>query len=171
MDLPFTDTERDPLIIIGNYVYQHAYMRINYTTYDLRRDYDIITARVPSRSFVMFTNPDDTDHPFGYARVLAVLHTKILHYKSGNHIPMRVDLLWVRWMTTEPTTVSTHAPQATYTPLEDGAFGFLDPADVVRGSHMIPEFFLGRTLRLLPLSSDFRDDKQLGDWGVYYINQ
>ena len=52
----------------------------------------------------------------------------------------------------------------------DGAFGFMDPADVVRAVHLIPRFSEGRTKDLLGPSITWSDQKKDEDWVHYYIN-
>ena len=52
----------------------------------------------------------------------------------------------------------------------DEAFGFINPADVIHGVHLIPQFSLGQTKELLDPSfaqSAVEDDK---DWVRYYVN-
>ena len=50
-----------------------------------------------------------------------------------------------------------------------GAFGFLDPALVVRACHLIPAFAYGRTTSLLGPS--VARDSLTGDWESYYISR
>jgi hypothetical protein len=50
------------------------------------------------------------------------------------------------------------------------AFGFLDPAHVLRACHLIPAFSVGRTAELLG-PSFARDDNRHGDWENYYVNR
>lgn len=48
------------------------------------------------------------------------------------------------------------------------AFGFVDPAHIIRGCHLIPAFSHGRTDEYLP-PSIVRDPE--GDWRVFYANR
>lgn len=52
----------------------------------------------------------------------------------------------------------------------DGAFGFVDPADVVRAVHLIPQFSEGRTKDLLGPSIAWSDQEKDEDWVRYYVN-
>ena len=52
----------------------------------------------------------------------------------------------------------------------DGAFGFVDPADVVHAVHLIPRFLEGRTKDLLGPSIARSDQEKDEDWVRYYIN-
>jgi len=53
---------------------------------------------------------------------------------------------------------------------EGGAFGFLDPSEVIRGAHLIPAFHYGRTPNLLPKSIARRPDQNDQDFFYYYVN-
>jgi hypothetical protein len=52
----------------------------------------------------------------------------------------------------------------------DEAFGFVDPADVVRAVHLIPRFSEGRTKDLLGPSFARSDQEKDEDWVRYYVN-
>ena len=51
---------------------------------------------------------------------------------------------------------------------DEEPFGFIDPATVIRGCHLIPDFNLGRTRELMPASL-FQDDA--GDWKRFCVAQ
>ncbi|KAI3997993.1 hypothetical protein K525DRAFT_215147, partial [Schizophyllum commune Loenen D] len=75
-------------------------LRVNYTTYDVRRDYDCISAR--RRGFVMTRSPETGDdvHPYWYAQLLRVYRADVRHggvlSTDVRYLPM--DFLWVRWL-------------------------------------------------------------------------
>ncbi|KIO27586.1 hypothetical protein M407DRAFT_23129 [Tulasnella calospora MUT 4182] len=166
--------ERDNLIIKDNIIHQHAYLRINYTTYDVRRDQDIINPRIPSRSFVMVPAAAG-DHPYWYARVLGIYDLQISPSRKDS-APVKKHFLWVRWLGEDPNHVGGFGlatlHRVGYVPFGSGneAFGFLDPSVVIRGCHLIPAFRFGLTKDLLP-ASDFYDDPEAGDFINYYVNQ
>ena len=54
---------------------------------------------------------------------------------------------------------------------DEGAFGFLDPADVVRACHLIPAFADGRTTALLGFSPIARAPDVRDDWERFYVNR
>jgi hypothetical protein len=55
---------------------------------------------------------------------------------------------------------------------DNAAFGFLDPQEVIRGVHLIPVFYYGRTCELFPPSRIARPDYDKDeDWQYFYINQ
>jgi hypothetical protein len=88
-----------------------------------------------------------------------------------------MEFLWVRWYGIEPDYRSgfQHAklPKVGFVPEADEfAFGFLDPANVIRGSHMVPAFNNGRTNDLLETRepSAARHVSEIDDWLNYYVN-
>ena len=62
-------------------------MRVNYTTYDMRRDQDTINPR--THADVMVLNPGDEEsederHPYWYARVCGIFHANVLYLGPGD---------------------------------------------------------------------------------------
>jgi hypothetical protein len=53
---------------------------------------------------------------------------------------------------------------------DDSAFGFLDPDEVIRASHLIPAFHNGPTQEFLSGESFGRAPGELDDYGHFYIN-
>ncbi|KAG9079805.1 hypothetical protein FRC06_007450, partial [Ceratobasidium sp. 370] len=49
-------------------------------------------------------------------------------------------------------------------------FGFIDPAAVIRSTHLIPSFCYDRAAKPT-VSSLACDDPLLGDWNFYYVNR
>ncbi|KAF7333602.1 hypothetical protein MSAN_02412400 [Mycena sanguinolenta] len=63
-------------------------------------------------------------------------------------------------------------PKVGFVPEEDSnAFGFLDPALVVRGCHMVPAFAAGRTSELLKTVAPTaaRSKGEVDDWANFYV--
>jgi hypothetical protein len=50
------------------------------------------------------------------------------------------------------------------------AFGFLDPACVIWGSHLIPAFKFGQSMANIPASLAW-DNAEAADWDSYFINR
>ena len=147
-------------------------MTTYYTTYDLRRGSDKINMK--GRPYVMALSHGDSSHPYIYARVLGIYRMKVLHPTVA--APTRMDVLWVRWLQVD------HAHQAgwkakrlyrvQFTPsLEDGAFGFLDPDDVIRGAHFVPCFKEGLIVDPPATSVSKWDYAPDANWQYYYANQ
>jgi hypothetical protein len=172
--------ERDSVLFKDDRIYRHNLARFNYTTYDVRRAQDVINPGTTHRDILLLANNGDTDdgpnHPFLYARVLGIFHANVLYAGAGmpDYISRRVDFLWVRWFEYGGSG-SIHwdeckldsvrfLPMAT-----EGAFGFVDPRNVLRSCHIIPAFARGRLhLDGVGFSRIARDGK---DWSRYYVNR
>lgn len=160
--------------------YNHNIMRINYTTYDVRRGEDVIHAGT-SRCDVMTLNSafaeDSSKHPFCYARVLGIFHANVIYLgeKNQDYRPRRLEFLWVRWYCIGEGTQSgwkaLKLDRVQFPPMVGNAdaFGFLDPIDVLRGCHTIPAFSSGRVHPDGKLFSNLAQDQN--DWFIYYINR
>ena len=56
---------------------------------------------------------------------------------------------------------------------DDYAFGFLNPAQAIRGMHVIPAFSEGRTSALLPTTNSLArvlNPEEIDDWVNFYVN-
>lgn len=91
-----------------------------------------------------------------------------------NYNPNRFDFLWVRWYNDIPVQrpLNKQSPyrldQLTFPPMaSEGAFGFVDPADVLCSCHIIPAFDQGD--RGYEGMSKFAHDSE--DWKTYYIGR
>lgn len=169
-----TATDINQLILKGNRFYRHNLFRINYTTYDVRRAQDTVNPRT-EHCDVMLLSREPTDHPFCYARVLGVYHANVIYIGPGlkDYQPRRMEFLWVRWfevMNCHSSLDHTALDAVRFPPMaEADAFGFVDPADILRCCHIIPAFAYGR---LHPdgvaMSYHARD---AADWKRYYVNR
>uniref|UniRef100_A0AAD5VJF2 C2H2-type domain-containing protein n=1 Tax=Leucocoprinus birnbaumii TaxID=56174 RepID=A0AAD5VJF2_9AGAR len=177
----FTSADRNSIRIRNNHIFRHHTIHVNYTTYDIRRDYDTVNPR--NRPFCMIASPDTaTDpnaHPFWYAAVIGVFHAEVQHTGAGSQdfTWKTVEFLWVRWLGIEPDYSSgrrlAKLPKFGFVPdSDDYAFSFLDPAEVIRGCHLIPAFIEGRTSELMPYSglTEARATGEEDDWTNYYVN-
>jgi hypothetical protein len=120
-------------------------------------------------------------HPFWYARVIKICHIFVRDSGSENQAkyaprePQRVDVLWVRWFRLDTDAQGgwskKHLHGIFFIPWDEpAAFGFLDPAQVIRGIHLIPNFPRGQTDARLPLSIARLVEDKHEDWDSYYIN-
>ncbi|KAJ3925662.1 MAG: hypothetical protein NXY57DRAFT_1051654 [Lentinula lateritia] len=104
----FTAEERQDIIIAEDKIHAVKTLRINYTTYDVRRNQDVINPH---------TNPNA--HPYWYAQVLGIFHADVIHFRSRK----RMEFLWK----------FAKLPKVGFVPEDDEfAFGFLDPSQVIR---------------------------------------
>lgn len=174
----FSDIERNSVHIINNRIYSSKVLRVNYTTYDVRRDQDAINPRTHSDIMVLSHDEDPHGHPYWYARVLGIFHCQVLHLEPSatNRSVQHMEFLWVRWFGTVPGHRSGSAvarlPKIGFVPDTDPlAFGFLDPSLVIRGCHIIPSFKDGRTAELLTASvTAGRRPDETDDWAEFYVN-
>lgn len=173
-DFAYSQEDRDKIVFPHDRLYHHSAVRVNYTTYDVRRAQDTIN---PSNSHntIMVRSPDNDDlHPYWYAKVLGVFHVNTLCRLAGvPQVPFRMDFVWARWMEIEQLggTSVRRLNKVRYVPNDSAdAFGFVDPDLILRGCHLIPTFHNGRTKVLLPRSIAW-DDPQNGDWFSYYVNR
>lgn len=180
-DIP--QQELNSMYFKNDLLYTHNVMRINYTTYDIRRAQDTINPNTNHRDIMVLAPPsnnngDSSTHQYAYARVLGIYHANIIFAPPGTHAykARRVEFLWVRWFKiigdrpVEWGWERTRLDRLEFPPVkQDGSFGFLDPGDVVRSCHIIPRFFRDKCH---PdghgLSKTACDG---GDWSEYFANR
>ena len=174
----FTSTERSNVVIFKDRIYCHKVLCINYTTYDMRRAQDSLNPRNCADVMVLAHEDDEShEHPYWYARILGVFHTFVIHRGSGSMEPRQIDFLWVRWfgrdMAHRAGWRAKRLHRIGFIPHNDpGAFGFLDPHNVIRAVHLIPGFAYGQTDEYLPGPSLARQKKENNkDWANFYVNQ
>jgi hypothetical protein len=161
-------------------MYRHHLARFNYTTYDVRRSQDVINPNTSHCDIMLLANNgegnSDTMHPFLYARVLGIYHINVVYTgdDSVDYAPWKMEFLWVRWFeydTARPVQwADTKLDALRFPPMStEGAFGFVDPNDVVRGCHIIPSFSQGKArLDGVGLSRLARDAQE---WSRYRVNR
>jgi hypothetical protein len=170
----FTSAERNKIEILCDTVYFHQILRINYTTYDMRRNQDIINVRTRSDVMVL-SNDEDDNYPYLHCRIIGIMHANIRE-SGGDRNFKRLDILWVRWYGLDEGYTwgfsAKRLPRVGFGHSDDPeTFGFLDPSDVVRACHMIPTFSLGQTESLLPAHSLARQPNEDGkDYRRYYVS-
>jgi hypothetical protein len=156
-------------------------MRVNYTTYDLRRSQDSLNSRTHADIMVLSHEDQGTGqtrtHPYWYARIIGIFHAMVQH--TGPHSrssePQCISFLWVRWYGRDfKHRAGWNAKRLHRIGFVDGddpfAFGFLDPQHVIRGVHLIPAFSHGRTGSLLQPKSIARSASEGDeDWQFYYV--
>ncbi|KAF9032603.1 hypothetical protein BJ165DRAFT_1604790 [Panaeolus papilionaceus] len=124
---------------------EHAQtMRINYTTYDMRREraahqreQDTINPRTNPN--IMVLSPD------------GIYHVLVVHQDLQPQ-PKLMHFLWIRWYGLEPSRhykfgwKARRLPRVGFVddsdddPMASPTFGFIDPANVIRAVHLIPAF-------------------------------
>ena len=171
----YPDRDRNPIAFMHNRIYEHQTLRINYTSYDMRRCQDVVHVGRPDHANVMVLGYEDggdghEPHPFWYARVIGIFHADV-KYCGGE--PEKMDFLWVHWYGRDVSHQSgwraRRLPRIGL--LEEGnpeAFGFLDPSDVVRASHLIPSFKFGHR-GLVTTPSGLSISRLHKDWIYFYV--
>ena len=173
----FTDKDRRQLLLHNNRIFCHKTLRINFTTYDGRRDQDTINIRTHSDIIVLANQDEDpeNEHPYWYARVIGIFHAMVLHVGSGTTYE-QIDFLWVRWygfdMKSRSGFKARRLHQVGFLNSNDdtGAFGFINDLDVIRAVHLIPAFHFGKSSLLLSTSIARRKDEGDEDYERYYVN-
>ena len=177
----FTDEERNSVRIAGERIYRCKTLRINYTTYDVRRDANTINPTTHPDIMVKSPETGSDAQPFWYARVIGIFHGLV----SSSHMGVeekslrRMDFLWVRWLGVEPGRYrhgfrNARLPKIGFIESTDAyAFNFIDPAQAIRGVHLIPAFSEGRTSALLPTARSVArilNPEEKDDWVNFYVN-
>ena len=148
-------------------------MRVHYTTYDMRREYDTINARTHADIMVL-SGETAPSHPYWYARVLGIYHMETW---LGCGEKQHLEVLYVRWLAPlmssnyRPGILHARLPKIAFVEESDyDAFGFLDPGQVIRGAHLIPAFASGRGVSSLRHGKSLGcPNEELDDWEEYYV--
>ena len=175
--------DRSKVQFINNRIFKHKVMRVNYTTYDLRRAQDSLNSR--THADFMTLQPPHLDSelagdqfPYRFGRIIGIFHAMVL-YNAGpgsrNNEPQHMEFLFVRWFTTDDGHRGgwklKQLHRIKFVDQDDDAFGFLDPQDIIRGVHLIPAFHHGRTSDLLSPSLIARPGSDNDeDWKYFYVN-
>jgi len=177
-DVTFTNNDHSKISLVSNHIYRHKVLHINYTTYDMRRDQDSLNPRTHGDIMVLSHENDAKNaHAYWYARIIGIFHAMVTQKGTNSRWsePKKMEFLFVRWFgldTDEPGGwKAKRLHQIGFLDGDDpSAFGFLDPADVIRAVHLIPRFSLGRTGDLLSpsIARSILDKDE--DWVRYYVN-
>ena len=170
----FSGADEDGRVFIkDDTLYEHPLLTISYTTYQLKRERDPIHLKFGNPAVMVYSPTSQGVEPWLYARIVAVYHVFVC--TVVNPEPVRVELLWVRWMERCSSQLrganSYRFSRVSFTRcsgVPGEAFGFVDPSHLIRACHLIPAFDLGRTRDLLGLSIA-RDPE--GDWCAFYANR
>lgn len=177
-ELNFTVKERNTVVIEQDTIYRHKVLRINYTTYDLRRNHDSLNPHTRNADIMILAPNDNEDpHPYWYGRILGIFHANVHHIgaRSRSSQSQKMEFLFVRWfgMYTKPTPgwKKKRLQCLAFVPgNSEQAFGFIDPLQVIRGVHLIPAFKWGKVTKLLTKSVIARGlSDPVHDWQLYYV--
>ena len=166
------------ILVKADRMYRHNLMRLNYTTYDVRRAQDVINPSTSHCNIMLLADSDDPaageQYPYLYARVLGIYHVNATYIGPGmiDYRSHRIDFLWVRWYQCVDRCSSQHTSldRVYFPPMaEPDTFGFVDPDDVLRCCHIIPHFAQGLQHLDGKGISHCAQDKL--DWRYYYVNR
>jgi hypothetical protein len=164
------------VIIMNDTIYRHKFIRVNYTTYDMRREQDSINTT--TRSDILMLSEDDKKkvHPYWYARIRGLFHARVfLNIPGVPHQPQDIEFAWIRWLGVhyphDSGWKAKRLPMVGFIAPGDGtdAFGFIDPKHIVRAAHLMPCRTQGRSDNGLGVTivRDTEEDDQ--DWNYFYV--
>ncbi|KAG2158541.1 uncharacterized protein EDB93DRAFT_1058038, partial [Suillus bovinus] len=148
---------------------------VHYMTYDLRWEYDTINPWTHCNVMVLSgeTKPQQL---YWYAQVLGVYHMNAWLNIEGRVKEHHIEVLFVRWL----APLSNHRSGLSCAWLlkvafieesDCDAFSFLDPGQVIRGMHLIPDSASGCGITSLHHGKSFACQcSELDDWKAYYIS-
>ncbi|KJA25615.1 hypothetical protein HYPSUDRAFT_134692, partial [Hypholoma sublateritium FD-334 SS-4] len=177
----FSENERRKVIFANERIYCHKIMRVNYTTYDVRRGQDSLSSRKRSDVMVLAREADSDEslppsHPFEYARIIGIFHVDVVHQDAEkNTHTTSIEIIWVRRFRID-TTYSAgfkkkRLHRLEFLPSSDPeAFGFIHPDEIIRGAHLIPAFYYGGTDQFLSGVSIARNADENDDYRYFYVN-
>ncbi|TBU53876.1 hypothetical protein BD310DRAFT_829166 [Dichomitus squalens] len=123
--------------------------------------------------------PEGSDHPYLYARIIGIFHVEA--YRAGESLDGSDDtdtdtihVLWVRWFDLDHRAPggfkARRLPRLRWAALDDDAFGFVSPDQILRGAHLMPAFAHGQSDRALPGYSVARkEEEEDTDWNYHYV--
>ncbi|KAG6825293.1 hypothetical protein H0H92_004131, partial [Tricholoma furcatifolium] len=166
--LKYSAEQQSQVHIVANKLYRHKRMR------------DTLNPRTHANAMVLSREDDDSGlQPFSYwfCRILGIFHVMVQYIAPDFVVqdPQRIEVLWVRWYGREGDAGGGWKGRRLHKvgfvdSEDDAAFGFLDPARIIRGVHIMPSFCHGRTRELLPPSKTARASSENDeDYRLYNI--
>ena len=151
-------------------------MRVNYTTYDLRRKQDSCNSETRP-DIMLLASDSEASHPYAYTRIARLFHLKVAYNGPGQKQKEfeRMDVAWVRWFLydlSRPFSFKAkRLPQIRFDhSTKSDSFGFIDPDLIVRATHLIPRFSQGSTSEYLPPSIARPKSSKDTDYRYYFVN-
>lgn len=178
----FSEQERRKVIFANERIYRHKIMRVNYTTYDVRRGQDSLSSRTRSDIMMLARETDGNEslpppHPFEYARIIGIFHVDIVHQiaEENTSTTTSIEIIWVRRFRIDATYAAgfkkKRLHRLEFLPSSDPeAFGFVHPDEIIRGAHLIPAFHYGGTNQFLSGVSIARNEDENDDYRYFYVN-
>ena len=180
-DHSFTGEDRAPICFNHGCIYKHKTARINFMTYDLRREQDLINPRTEHQDIMVLAHEDascEEYHPYWYAPVIRILYADVYHTgeKSTTDEPYKMDFLWVCWFGLDESHWGGWKARQLhwigfFNSEDKWAFGFLDPNEIIQAVHLIPAFTHG-LIDNLPSDSlaHHSEDEYYEEWKYHYVH-
>ncbi|CDO77605.1 hypothetical protein BN946_scf184936.g30, partial [Trametes cinnabarina] len=172
----------DRIHIENDRIYRHKVLRVNYTTYDMRREQDVINPRTHPNLMVHAEEGEST--PYWYGQLIDIFHAFVRYDGPGATAAtrewQRIEFLWVRWYENDAGYASgfqeRRLPRLRFVDANDPdtvPFSFIDPCEVIRAAYIMPAFAHGSTGDLLspsPLARHGQDGQDTDDdYKFYYV--
>ncbi|KAH6911434.1 hypothetical protein BKA70DRAFT_1099295 [Coprinopsis sp. MPI-PUGE-AT-0042] len=117
-------------------------------------------------------------HPYWYARVVGIFSAYVVHRSNptARFKGQKMDFVWVRWLGRNLDDgvegfEKGFFQRVGFLPAEEGeAFGFVDPAAIIRAAHIIPALEFEQVDNLLGPSVTRRQGEPPLDYPDYYVN-
>jgi len=126
------------------------------------------------------SDDDRNRNPYWFGRVISIFtvkasssHSKAINLR-GN--ATTCDVLFIRWFGQDPEQPEWglhcgRMPRVGFLPADDpGAFGFVNPEDILRRAHIEPCHAGGRTQEIMGPSIARCDGEKDSDYNFYYVN-
>jgi alpha-D-ribose 1-methylphosphonate 5-triphosphate synthase subunit PhnL len=95
-DAEFSARDLRRIVIQRHTIYRHKVLRVNYTTYDMRREQDSINPRTTHCDIMLLSHETDhaseIEHPYWYARVIGIFHADVFSSKRMG-TPVQLSVL------------------------------------------------------------------------------
>ena len=164
--------------IVDNRMYLLQLLRVNYTTYNICRDQDLVNTHTHFDVMVLSCKDDPQAHPYWYAWVLGIFHLRVLHLDPSamNHLVQHMEVLWIQWFGLVPGhwfgSKMAWLQKIRFVPdMDQLAFGFLDLSLVIHATHLIPTFNDGCTAKLLAASPTVgQPPDETDDWAAFFVS-
>lgn len=161
----------------ANRIYSHQILKVNHTTYDIRRDQDVLHVGTPQCNIMLLNSRYTRDsrhveHPYLYGKILGIFHADVCYAGPRLGFPPayhRLDFVWVNWYQFLPAKTEFSLDRLSLSrPDELHSLSFVDPDDILRAVHLIPQFSLGKVCTPAP-KSRFVVNQDI--WEAYFINR
>ena len=177
----YSDEDCNSVHFVGQRIYLVRTCHLFYTTYDLQWDSDTINPWTHPNIMLRSPEKEEGAEAYWYARVIGIYHANVWVDRTDipdAHRVKRMDFLWVCWFRKELEYISgshrAHLPKVGFVESTDEfVFSFIDPVIVIHGCHLIPAFYEGHTIDLLPVPQSISQCLNPGDddnWVNFYVN-